>query len=117
MRDVLRRKVADTLASAPPTLTRRDVRLPEIPGKALAVVGVRRSGKTTFLWQCLADRLAAGRPRETQLFVGFDDDRLAAMQAADLARRVEEYYRRGERSRAEPGRSESGRDGGGGRQV
>jgi hypothetical protein len=45
-------------------MTRRDVRLPAVRGKALAVIGMRRSGKSTFLWQCLADRLAAGAPRE-----------------------------------------------------
>ncbi|MBI5627488.1 MAG: ATP-binding protein, partial [Candidatus Rokubacteria bacterium] len=51
---MLRQKLADGLSSPPPPLTRRELRLPAVPGKALAVVGVRRSGKTTFLWQCLA---------------------------------------------------------------
>ena len=70
MREVLRQKMLDGLSSPPPPLTRRDVRLPAVPGKALAVIGVRRSGKTTFLWQCLADRLAAGTPREALLLLG-----------------------------------------------
>lgn len=43
-------------------LTRRDVRLPAIGGKALAVIGVRRSGKTSFLAQCRADRIAGESP-------------------------------------------------------
>ena len=39
-----------------PTLTRRDARLPELPGKAHALIGMRRAGKTTFLRQLLAER-------------------------------------------------------------
>lgn len=91
MRDVLYQKLADSLAAQPPTLTRRDIRLPAIRNKALAVIGMRRSGKSTFLWQCLADRLAAGTPREDLVYISFEDDRLSGMQTADLAWLVEEY--------------------------
>ena len=61
--DLLRLKLAESLAAERPTLTRRDVRLPGIRGKALAVIGVRRSGKTSFMTQCRANRLAEGRVR------------------------------------------------------
>ena len=40
--DVLRLKLAESLAAELPALTRRDVLLPGIAGKALAVIGVRR---------------------------------------------------------------------------
>ncbi|MCX5670136.1 MAG: ATP-binding protein [Planctomycetota bacterium] len=93
MRDTIRQKIADGLASSPPPFTRRDVRLPRVAGKAVAVIGMRRTGKTTFLWQVLSDRLAAGTPREGLLFFGFEDERLAGMTAADLHLVVEEYYR------------------------
>jgi len=56
MREMLRLKLAEAIASPVPGFTRRDVRLPTVPGKALAVIGVRRSGKTTYLWQCLGQR-------------------------------------------------------------
>jgi hypothetical protein len=94
MRDVIRQKIADALALAPPTLTRRDTRVPAIPRKAHAVVGMRRSGKTCFLLQCLADRLAAGAPREALLFFSFEDERLAGMEAGQLGWVLEEYFRR-----------------------
>ncbi len=68
-RDFLRLKLAESLAAPQPAVTRRDVRLPGIAGKALAVIGVRRGGKTSFLRQCRADRLAEGRPPESQVFV------------------------------------------------
>jgi predicted AAA+ superfamily ATPase len=93
MRDVLRQKIADALVTPPPPMTRRDVRLPAVRGKALAVIGMRRSGKTTFLWQCLADRLAAGAPRESLLYFSFEDERLAGLQVEELSWIVEEFFR------------------------
>ena len=93
MQELLRQLITDSLARPVPTFTPRDARLPAVPGKAVAVVGMRRSGKTTFLWQCLADRLTAGVPREALLYLNFEDERLADLQAADLQWVVEEYYR------------------------
>ena len=93
MHDLLRRKITDALTAPLPLLTRREARLPAVPGKALAVIGVRRSGKTSFLWQCLGDRLAAGVPREALLLLGLEDDRLAGMGVADLDWMIEEYFR------------------------
>ena len=93
MREVLRQMITDSLAAPVPKLTRRDVRLPAVPGKAVAVIGMRRSGKTTFLWQCLAERLATGTPREALLCLNFEDERLAGIRTTDLQWMVEEYYR------------------------
>lgn len=93
MRDLLQQLIADSLASWPPPFTQRDAYLPAVPGKAIAVMGMRRSGKTTFLWQCLSDRLAAGTPREALLYLNFEDERLVGMQATDLQWVVEDYYR------------------------
>lgn len=93
MRDILRQLIVDSLAAALPSFTRRDARLPAVPGKALAVIGMRRSGKTTFLWQCLAERLAAGTPRSALLYLNFEDERLLGMGTAELQWVVEEYFR------------------------
>ncbi|HEX5043785.1 MAG TPA: ATP-binding protein [Candidatus Polarisedimenticolaceae bacterium] len=68
--------------------------MPAIPGKAWAVIGVRRGGKTSFLAQCRADRIAAGRPQESQLLLSLEDERLAELSVADLSWMVEEYGRR-----------------------
>ena len=75
MREILRQKIIDSLAAIPPLHTRRDVRLPAISGKAVAVIGPRRAGKTTFLWQVLAARLAQGFERESLLYLNFEDER------------------------------------------
>jgi len=84
--------MADAASAPVPTHTRREVYVPAIKGKVLAVIGMRRSGKTTFLWQCLADRVAAGIPRDALVYVNFEDERLVGIAALDLQWIVEEYY-------------------------
>lgn len=91
--DLLRDKLAESLAAPVGELTRRDVRLPRIAGKAFAVIGVRRGGKTSFLRRRMADCVADGRPRESQLLVALEDERLAGMNAADLGWLLDEYTR------------------------
>jgi predicted AAA+ superfamily ATPase len=90
---VLRQRITDALAAPVPRFTKRDVRLPGVPGKAHSVIGMRRSGKSTFLWQCLAERLATGVPREALLYLNLEDERLVGMTAADLGWAVEEWFR------------------------
>ncbi|CAN5739360.1 ATP-binding protein [soil metagenome] len=92
--DLLRRKLEESLSTGPPLITRRDARLPGISGKAIAVIGVRRGGKTTFLWQVRGDRLAAGRPPESQLLISLEDERLAGMTVRELDWLLEEHERR-----------------------
>ena len=92
-RDLIRQKIIDSLAAPVPSFTRRDIRLPGVKRKAVAVIGMRRTGKTTFLWQILSDRLAQGASREGLLYFSFEDERLAGMTAAGPQVIVEEYYR------------------------
>jgi hypothetical protein len=92
MRNVIRQKLADSLAADWPKLTRREARVPAIPGKAHAVVGMRRAGKSCFLKQCLLDRAKAGVPRDALVYFSFEDERLAGMQTEQLSWVLEEYY-------------------------
>lgn len=73
--------------------TRRDARLPGIPGKVHAVIGMRRAGKTTFLRQLVAERRTTVPP-ERALYLSFDDDRLAGIGVDQLGFLIEEYFRR-----------------------
>ena len=93
IRETIREKLADALVAPVPRLTRREIRLPQVPGKAMAVIGMRRSGKSSFLWQCLGDLLAAGEPRESLVYLNFEDERLAGMEVADLAFLLEAYFK------------------------
>jgi hypothetical protein len=79
-------------AAQPLPRTRRDARLPRVPGKVHSVIGMRRAGKTTFLHQ-LRDEVRAALPPERALYIGFDDDRLAGIRAEQLGFLLEEYYR------------------------
>ena len=91
--ELLRLKLAESLAAEPRPLTRRDVRLPAIPGKAFAVIGVRRGGKTSFLARHRIDRLSEGRPRESQLLLSLEDERLSGLSVAGLGWLLEEHAR------------------------
>lgn len=92
--EALREKLNDALLPLPPNpLTRRDAALPAVPGKAHAVIGMRRAGKTCFLRQLLADRRRSGPP-EHSIYLSFDDDRLAGIDATQLDALLEEYFRR-----------------------
>jgi len=86
------------VAVALPAWTLRDARLSGVPGKAHAVIGMRRAGKTTYLRQ-----LAAERRRETSaervVYLSFDDDRLGELKLEQLGFLLEEYYRRHPRLR------------------
>jgi len=93
MRDVLKQKLADALVAQPPNSTAREVRLPAVARKALAVVGMRRVGKSTLLWQQLAARLQAAVPRNQLALLNFEDERLAGIVATDLSWLWDEYCR------------------------
>lgn len=90
---VLAEKLSTALEpAAPASFTRRDARLPAVPGKVHSVIGMRRAGKTTFLLQLL-DARRAQVPPEQAIYLSFDDDRLAGIGVEQLGYLLEEYYR------------------------
>jgi predicted AAA+ superfamily ATPase len=91
--EAIREKLADAAEMRFPQLTRREANGGTVAGKARAVIGMRRAGKTCFLYQCLADRLAAGVDRERLVYFNFEDERLAGIEAADLGTLLDLYYR------------------------
>lgn len=90
----LAEKLADGLALPPPEATPRRVHgTVSLPGKATAVVGMRRAGKTTFLHQQRRERLGRGVPLERLPYINFEDEQLAGLGSEHLAFLLEEYYR------------------------
>ena len=61
LQQIIRGKILTAVETLPVALTRRDAVFPDIHGKALAVIGMRRAGKTTYLHQIRGDKIAAGR--------------------------------------------------------
>ncbi len=92
-RTVIRQKIVDGIARPMPTLTLRDTWLPAVSKKAIAVIGMRRAGKTSLLWQIMAQHLEAGVPREALVYFSFEDERLAGMEASHLQLVLEEYFK------------------------
>lgn len=68
--------------------------LVRFPGKATAVVGMRRAGKTTFVHQLRRERIAAGLSPENLPYVGFEDERLRGLDGGDLGFLEDEHARR-----------------------
>jgi predicted AAA+ superfamily ATPase len=89
----IQQKLGDAIKAPFPEMVRREAVPPLLRGKAQAVIGMRRAGKTFFLQQCLADRLAGGVERERLVYFNFEDERLGGLRAEDLGTLIEEYYR------------------------
>ena len=94
MIELLDRMMADFYDRALPEVTPRRARLPWLPGKIDTVTGMRRSGKTFFLYQRIDELLRQDAPRESVLYLSFEDERLLPFAARDLHLVPETFYRR-----------------------
>lgn len=70
----------------------RRLRIERVHGKAAVCIGVRRSGKSTYLFQAVQKLLDNGVRRENILYVNFFDDRLHFLQQDNLGLITEAYY-------------------------
>lgn len=70
----------------------RRLEVEALPGKATVCIGVRRGGKSTYLFQLMADLLARGVARQNILYLNFFDDRLHDLRHVGLAVVAEAYY-------------------------
>jgi predicted AAA+ superfamily ATPase len=101
--DILNLKLSESLAAHLPPHTPRDIRLPQGGNKAMAIIGVRRGGKTSFLHRHIANRLRESDDPGTHLPVSLEGERHVGMTAEDLDRSLEER-RRGLGAMREAGR-------------
>ncbi len=70
----------------------RRLKVKSVPGKATVCIGVRRAGKSTYLFQIMEKLLSQGVKRENILFLNFFDDRLHNLKADNLGLILEAYY-------------------------
>ncbi len=63
-----------------------------VPGKATVCIGVRRSGKTTYLLQVIERLLSEGVSRKNILYINFFDDRLHNLARVGLGSITEAYF-------------------------
>jgi hypothetical protein len=85
--------IADFKARKLPDLTRREQTMAFLRGKASAVIGMRRAGKTWFCFQQIEGLLAGGLEPDRVLYLSFGDERLQPMRQVDLERITEVFYR------------------------
>ena len=86
--------VTDWFSRDWPRPTPRDVRTWSLPGKVDAIYGIRRAGKTWMLLSEMLERVRGGVPREHNLYVSFEDERLRGAHAMELGGLLDAWFRR-----------------------
>ena len=92
MLKILQSIILDFQESSIPSSIPRHLQIHPMPNKACICIGVRRSGKSTYLFQIIQRLLEAGVDRENILYVNFFDDRLHGLQQAGIGLITEAYY-------------------------
>lgn len=75
-KELLKLIIRDFHVSPLPALKRRALQVPTDTGKIITLVGVRRSGKTSYLFNLIEDLLKQGVSMDRILYVNFEDERL-----------------------------------------
>ena len=70
----------------------RHVTIKPVAGKATVCIGVRRSGKSTFMFQLMQRLIDSGVARQNILYLNFFDDRLYGLQRKGLGVILEAYF-------------------------
>jgi len=70
----------------------RRLKIRPVPDKATVCIGVRRSGKSTYLFQVIKRLLDDGVSRENILYLNFFDDRLHNLRQVGLGVITDAYY-------------------------
>jgi predicted AAA+ superfamily ATPase len=93
MKSIFRDILLENEFSLPLAYLPREQPFSVLPRKALAVIGIRRCGKTTYLrqiWDTLL-RQKKGRPDQL-LYVNFFDERLFGLRVSQLRELLDAYY-------------------------
>jgi predicted AAA+ superfamily ATPase len=72
--------------------TLRDYQFPEADNLAKIAVGIRRSGKTYFLFQTMRNLIAQNIPIDRLLYLNFEDDRLVPLDQKKMGEMVDALY-------------------------
>jgi hypothetical protein len=70
----------------------RDLAFPDIPSLIQVAIGMRRTGKTYFLFQTIRGLLQEGITRGQILYVNFEDERLLPMTQKELGLLIDSFY-------------------------
>jgi len=67
-----------------PDIVKRDVMIDLDANKVITIAGVRRSGKTHVMFQCMNELLKNGIKSDNIFYVDFENERLVGIRATDL---------------------------------
>lgn len=70
----------------------REAQFPEAPSKIKVAMGMRRVGKTYFIYQHILKLMREGVSKTAVLYINFEDDRLLPLNEQKLARFVDAFY-------------------------
>ncbi len=70
----------------------RDAQFPRAPNKIKVAIGMRRAGKTYFLYQQILKMINDGVDKTAILYINFEDDRLLPLNEQKLAKLVDAFY-------------------------
>ena len=71
-KETIKQILRDFHLTALPLLKRRSLQVPLETGKIITLVGVRRSGKTSLLFNVISDLLLKGVPITSILYINFE---------------------------------------------
>ncbi len=92
MLEILKEIILDFQNESLFTGTKRHLQYELVKGKAFVCIGVRRSGKSTLLYQIVEDLKNQGAKRDNILYVNFFDDRLTEIRYGNLSLILDAYY-------------------------
>src|ERR1700722_7325296 len=70
----------------------RSATFPDMANKIMVAIGMRRTGKTYFLWQTIAALLKNAIPLTRMLYINFEDDRLYPVTQEKLRQLLDGFY-------------------------
>lgn len=92
MIDIIKEMILDFQETELFTGVPRRVAVTPVAGKATVVIGARRSGKSTFMFQLMRKLISAGVSRQNILHLNFFDDRLHNLRHEKLGVIPEAYF-------------------------
>lgn len=90
--DQIKEIIADFHQRPLPKVTPRNIFFQIVPHKITTVTGVRRAGKTYFLYQIMESLIKEGLAKQNILYLNFEDDRLSGVTVKELSKILECYF-------------------------
>lgn len=89
---ILQEEFRDSLKKTAAHSILRHYQFPEARSLAKVAIGIRRSGKTYFLFQTMRELISQHVPIERLLYINFEDDRLLPMEQKKMGEMIDALY-------------------------